>query len=206
VDQSAVDLDLAFAGSSGADAADGAGVGGAAGSGDSLEVGPHASQARGSVLELGQFDLELGLSGLGAGGEDIEYELAAVDDLAVGDVFDLADLSGRQIVVEDDNVGVALVDGCGDLLGLASADVACRMDLGAPLDELADDAGSGGLGQGGQLGEGVGMVGVVVGQQQGHQEGAFPADGQVCSFKLGQNVPVVAPAGCPKRDPLRSCR
>ena len=38
-------------------------------------------EPRVGVLHLGELDLELGLVGLGAGGEDVEDQLGAVEDL-----------------------------------------------------------------------------------------------------------------------------
>ena len=39
-------------------------------------------------------------------GEDVEDQLAAVEDLDLGRLFEVADLGRRQVVVEDDDVGV----------------------------------------------------------------------------------------------------
>ena len=80
----AVDLELGFAGAACADAA-----------GLSREVTPHAGEAGEEVLELGEFDLQTALAGAGSGGENVEDQLAAVDDLPVGDFFQISALRGR---------------------------------------------------------------------------------------------------------------
>ena len=91
-DDAAVDLDLALAGTARTDAADDSGTAGATGAGDALEVRPHAAQSGGGVFELGELDLQTGLGGSGARGEDVQNQLAAVEDFASGDLLDLADL------------------------------------------------------------------------------------------------------------------
>ena len=55
---------------------------------DAFEVGPHAGQSRLHVEQLGQLDLQLRFKGTGMRGEDIEDDLAAVDDLRAGLLFD----------------------------------------------------------------------------------------------------------------------
>ena len=45
------------------------------------QVGPHLLQARQRVFELREFDLQPRLGRLGAGGEDVEDQLAAVEHL-----------------------------------------------------------------------------------------------------------------------------
>ena len=64
------------------------------------------SQPGQRVFQLGQLDLQLGFDGAGAGGEDVEDQLAAVEHLELGRFFQVADLGGGQVVVEDDDVGV----------------------------------------------------------------------------------------------------
>jgi hypothetical protein len=81
-DETAVDFELGFAGAAGADA-------GRRHSGDAFEVAPHAGEARVGVFHLRELDLELGLVGLGAGGEDVEDQLGAVED------FDAVAAGGR---------------------------------------------------------------------------------------------------------------
>jgi hypothetical protein len=78
-DDPAVGLELALAGSAGADAALG-----------SRKVGPQLGEARELVLELGQLDLQATLVGLGVEREDVEDQPAAIDDLDVEQPFERA--------------------------------------------------------------------------------------------------------------------
>src|SRR5439155_8666980 len=103
----------------------------------------------------GQLDLEPGLGGAGPGGEDVEYQLAAVKDLDVGGLFQVAHLGRRQVVVEDDHVGVGGLDLLLQLGELALADVGGGDDLEPFLQQAADDGGAGGGGQAAQLVERV---------------------------------------------------
>ena len=68
-----------------------------------LQVGPQPLQTGQHIPILGQFDLCLGLGGLGTHGKDVEDERRAVQylDLQLG--LDIAYLLGRQLIVEDDH-------------------------------------------------------------------------------------------------------
>ena len=149
--------------------------------GDRIQVPPHPGQPRIGVFELGQFDLELGLAGLGAGGEDVQDQFAAVDDLGLDDLFEFADLAGRQVVVEDDDVGLVLDDAVPKLFGLAAADVGGGVNLAEFLLEPADDDRPGRLGQGRQLGQIVRPTGLVGGLIGPDEDGQFPFYGQLLS-------------------------
>ena len=74
------------------------------------QVGPHLLQPRQRVFQLGQLDLQPGLRRAGPGGEDVEDQLAAVEDLDAGRLFQVADLGRGEVVVEDDDVGVGGLD------------------------------------------------------------------------------------------------
>ena len=127
--------------------------GSTAATGHGVEVGPHAGQAGIGVFQLGQIDLELGLVGLGPGGEDVQDQLAAVQNLDLDDLFQLADLGGREVVVEDDDIAFKLLDTLGQLLGLAPTDVGGRVDGTDLLLKAIHHQGPGTLGQGGQFGQ-----------------------------------------------------
>ena len=79
----AVDLELRLAGAPRAHAA-----------AQAREVGPLPRQARQEVLELRQLDLHLALERARALREDVEDEGAAVDDLALAALLEVALLSG----------------------------------------------------------------------------------------------------------------
>ena len=66
--------------------------------------------ARELELELGEFDLCLGLGGAGAAGEDLEDDLGAVHNADVDGLGEVVGLDGAEFVVEDDGVGVLLGD------------------------------------------------------------------------------------------------
>ena len=109
--------------------------------GDALEVAPHPGQPRIGVLHLRQLDLQLGFVGLGTGGEDVEDQLRAVEDFDplaafgadffVDEFFQPADLPGRKVVIEDDDVGLLSLCKLGDFDGLAAADVGAGVGLAA---------------------------------------------------------------------------
>jgi hypothetical protein len=54
---------------------------------------------------LGQLDLQLGFVGAGVAGEDVEDQLAAVDDDPLRFLLQVPPLGRREVVVEDDEFG-----------------------------------------------------------------------------------------------------
>ena len=92
-----VDFELGFAGTAGADAA-----------AQARQMGPLARQARQQIFELRQLDLQLAFVAARALGENIENQLAAVDDANFERRFQIALLRRRQILVDDDEIGMAL--------------------------------------------------------------------------------------------------
>ena len=82
-----------------------------------------------------------------ARGEDVEDQLAAVEDLDLELLLEVAHLGGRQVVVEDDHVGVGGLDELLELLDLALADVGREIDVLALLEHAADHDQAGRLGQ-----------------------------------------------------------
>ena len=104
--------------------------------------------SRGSVYcELRQLDLQPRLARARAAREDVEDQLGAVDDLRLERLLEVAHLRRREVVVEDDQVGLALLDQRLQLLELALAEEGGRVHGAAPLHQLAQDARAGGLGQ-----------------------------------------------------------
>jgi hypothetical protein len=85
------------------------------------------------IFELGQFNLELPLFGLGALGEDIEDEARPVDDLALEGLFQIPLLRPGQILVEDDQVHSRLADRP-DLLDFPRTDEVPRVENGSLLE------------------------------------------------------------------------
>jgi hypothetical protein len=144
------------------------------------------AQAGVGVLELGEGDLELGLVGAGAGGEDVEDQLAAVEDFAVADFFEIAELVGGHVVIEDHDIGFVGFDALGDFLGLAVTDVGAGIDGVAGLGEGIDDESAGGFGEGGEFAEGVARIVGGIGEEDADEDGAFGADGDGGAFILTQ--------------------
>ena len=66
-----------------------------------FKVRPQALQAREHVAILCQFHLRFGVGGLGPHGKDVEDERGAVENLDLQRGFDVAELFGREFVVED---------------------------------------------------------------------------------------------------------
>ena len=175
-DQPSVDFQLLLAGTARADAADRPGGRSPPGAGHRIQVRPHPRQPWVRILQLGQFDLKLGLLGLGPRRENVEDQLAAVEHLGLSDLLQLADLGRGQIVVENDHVGFETSDPLGELKGLALADVGRRIDRTDALLKPVSNNGPGTLGESGQLGQ---IIGSVRSQQVcGHQDGTFFSDFQ----------------------------
>ncbi len=103
----------------------------------------------------------------------------------VDDLFEAADLAGGEIVVEDDDVGVFLDCEGGDFLDFAAADVGAGIDALAALEDVSDDFGAGGFGEGGEFAEGVARIGGGFGQNHANEDGAFAADCEFGSGSLG---------------------
>jgi hypothetical protein len=101
-------------------------------------VRPHAGQSRVGIFQLGQLDLELCLEGLCSGGENIEDKLAAVQDLDGDNVFEFANLTRGEVVIEYDYVGLESADAPGKESGFSFADVGYGVDGADFLLEFVD--------------------------------------------------------------------
>ena len=121
------------------------------------EVAPHAAKARQDVLELGELYLEPPLVRPGVDAEDVEDERGAVDDLdgLPHRALEVRLLRGGELVVEDDDVGPELADERAELLDLAAPDERPRHGGVEALVHGMDDLGPVGLGEAGELGEGL---------------------------------------------------
>jgi len=103
-------------------------------------VAPKASEPGEEVLELGELDLKFAFFGAGPLGENVQDERGAVQDLAVEYFFEVATLSGREFVVEDNSVDVLFATVPSELVGFAGADECagdgCLQFLGAVANDF----------------------------------------------------------------------
>ena len=110
-DVTAVALQLALTGSARADAA-----------AETAHRLAHTRQTRQNVLVLRQLDLQLALAGARTLRENIEDERRAVEYRATGQLFQIAHLRRRQLVVEQDQTCVVHLGKLLDLFRLALTD------------------------------------------------------------------------------------
>ena len=103
---------------------------------------------------LGQLHLKAALSSAGMAREDVQDEGAAVDDLDLEVVFQIALLVGRELVVEDRQVALLVGDGLPDLFQLTLTHVVLRGSVQV-LGHLGDDVCSHAHGELGKLRQGV---------------------------------------------------
>ena len=112
---------------------------------------PLAAQAREPVAAEGELDLRAALLGVGVLGEDVEDHGRPVDGGPAEDLLEVPLLGGRQLVVEDDRVGVHRLGDPAQLLRLAPPDVGGRVGGFAPLHDAGGFVGAGGVDEQGQL-------------------------------------------------------
>jgi len=86
------------------------------------KVGPRARQSGQGILHARQGDLQHGLAGLGAVGEDFENDFLTVDDGEAGFLFPVALLGGRKLLVDHDDIGTVFLGESDQLGGFATAD------------------------------------------------------------------------------------
>ena len=95
--EAAVGLQLGLAGAPGADSP-----------AEPFEVFPLAREPGEEVFVLSKLDLEAAFSGAGSGGENVEDESGAVDDLCFEPIFENSLLGRGELVVYDDGLVVKL--------------------------------------------------------------------------------------------------
>ena len=167
VDEPAIFFQLRFAGAARADAA-----------ADAAQVGPHLRKPRQGVFQLGQLDLQARLDGAARVAKMSRISSLRSSTLSLVAFSRLRICGRRQVVVEDDHVGVGGRDLLLQFFELALADVAGGVDLQPPLAEAADDGGAGGGRQAAQLVERVVADPGAVRQVHADEEGFFEMDGQ----------------------------
>ncbi len=135
-DAPAIRFELRFTRASGADAA-----------AEPRERGRGTDEARHEVLELRQLDLHLAFARARAAGEDVENELGAIEDGLMRLAFEISKLGGRQLVVEDDQIGAGLVAGGAQQLDLPRTEKRGRVGLGTLLQKAEHDLGARRIGE-----------------------------------------------------------
>ena len=133
LDEAAVGLDLCFAWSAHADAAALA-----------FEMCPEASEAGEHVLELSELDLSACGGCACVACEDVEDESGAVEDAAFHFFLEVAELCGREFVVDDDDVGVEGVLVFAYFVEFARAYIGAGVGSVEFLDDLVDGDAAGG--------------------------------------------------------------
>ena len=73
-----------------------------------FKVGPETLEAGEHIAVLGQFNLSLGIGGLGTHGKNVENQRGTVQNLYLQLCFDVAYLLGTQLIVENDHTYLAL--------------------------------------------------------------------------------------------------
>ena len=136
----AVALELRLARTAGADAAAQAG-----------HLGTASGQPGQEIVELSQFHLQPALPGPRMLGEDIQYQLRAVEDGPLQRPFQVAMLRCRQIVVEQDEVATFFGGPRLDLEEFAGSEQRRRRRTLLRLQDLADHLGPGASSQFSQL-------------------------------------------------------
>ena len=107
---------------------------------DSAVAGP--GEPRQQILQLRQLDLQLAFAGPRPASEDVEDELRAIDDLAIDFGFDLPQLRRRELVVEDDEIGVGFGARRGERLDLSASEKGRGIRLRPLLQDAEDDLGA----------------------------------------------------------------
>src|SRR5581483_4587674 len=97
-----------------------------------------ACQPRQQVLKLGELYLELTFPRPGVPGKDVEDELRAVENAAGKRSLQVAELRGRKIVIEEDEIGVSRSGDPGNLFHLAGADQRGWVRPRTPLQQLCN--------------------------------------------------------------------
>src|SRR5204863_320842 len=112
-----------------------------------LQVSPCASQPRQQVLQACQLYLHTTFVRTRALGKDVQDQQRAIDDAATQDLLHRALGVGRELIIDDDQVGMRLAGAIMRLLELAPAQVRARIWVLEPLRQPSNDLGAGGASQ-----------------------------------------------------------
>ena len=138
----AIGFELGFAGPASADAAAELRHGFAA-----------AGEPRQHVFKLSELHLELALARAGVARKDVEDELRAIEDATGQRGFKVAQLRGRKIAIEDNEIGVGGSNDSGDLFHFAGTDEGGGIGARAALNEFGSHLAAGAQEQFAKFGE-----------------------------------------------------
>jgi hypothetical protein len=129
---------------------------------------PSAHEPRRHVLQLRELDLQLAFMGARALREDVEDQSRAIDDAALGELFEIAFLHGAQRAVDQDQIRIERLALLGELRGFAGADEVARIRPVDARSQRADDARAGRARELAEFFEcyGIGAAGLMRLQQQ----------------------------------------
>ena len=108
-------------------------------------------------------------------GEDVENEFGPIDDADADPVFEIFSLRRRELIVENQDGGFALLGEEFELFEFAGADVGGGVGAVDGLRQFTDDGGAGGIGEAGEFGEVLSneMAGVAAFERDADQDGFF---------------------------------
>jgi len=89
-------------------------------------VSPATHQTRAHVIELSQLDLQLAFVGTCALGEDVENQPGAIQHATLEHALEVTFLTGREDMIENDQVGLVGLDLVTQLFHLAATDEELR--------------------------------------------------------------------------------
>ena len=137
------------------------------------QVGPATGQARQLILELRHLDLGTSLARLRPPNEEVEDQGTPINDGTRDDLFEVPDLTGRQVVVEDHHVGLRLGRDACELTGFAPANEGSRVRRSSVLQTPSNHFHPGASGELCQLVEVLfDDEARLTRQRQAHEEGA----------------------------------
>ena len=138
-----------------------------------FQVGPAAHEARGQVLQLRQFHLQLALVATGTLREDIEDEPVPVEHAPAGQLFEVAFLARAERVVEQHHLRLQFLGFDANFFGLAGAHEKLRVGTCAVTGDRAQHRSPGGFRQGRKFPEVFGVDWAV--DAEANQQGTLAA-------------------------------
>jgi hypothetical protein len=102
---------------------------------------------------LSELDLKLTFASARVAGKNVEYELGAVEDAARKSGLKVAQLRGREVVIEENEIGVGRRSDGGDLLDFAGADEGSWIGAGTALNDFGGNLAAGAEDKLAKLGE-----------------------------------------------------